>query len=99
MSWGCGGFSRDRITLDGNIQPMGDLSRAALRAWLTERQTRWHRTLNRHVLLSRQTANGTGPVSRYFLKRQLTLRGVSLDRVRADRVLGEALASGADPCT
>ncbi|MCX5138451.1 hypothetical protein [Streptomyces sp. NBC_00338] len=47
--------------------------------------------------LSRQTANGTNPVSAYLLKRQLTLHGVSLDGVRADRVLGEALASGADP--
>ncbi|MFC7218194.1 hypothetical protein ACFQLX_08440 [Streptomyces polyrhachis] len=90
-------FHQDRITIDGNLQPMGDLTRVALRAWLAERQTRWPRTLNRHVLVSRQTANGTDPVSAYFLKRQLTLHGVSLDRVRADRVLGEALATGADP--
>ncbi|WP_327415338.1 site-specific integrase [Streptomyces sp. NBC_01233] len=90
-------FHQDRITIDGNLQPMGDLTRAALRTWLAERQTRWPRTLNRHVLVSRQTANGTDPVSAYFLKRQLTLHGVSLDRVRVDRVLGEALATGADP--
>lgn len=90
-------FRQDRISIDGNLQPMGDLTRVALRTWLTERQTRWPRTLNRHVLVSRQTANGTDPVSAYFLKRQLTLDGVSLDRVRADRVLGEALATGADP--
>ncbi|MEV8391799.1 MULTISPECIES: type I-E CRISPR-associated endonuclease Cas1e [unclassified Streptomyces] len=37
-------------------------------------------------------------VLRYrVLRRQLTLYGVSLDRVRADRVLGEALATGVDP--
>ncbi len=90
-------FSQDRITLEGNVQPMGALTRAALRSWLAERRTRWPHTLNRHVLVSRQTANGTSPVSAYFLKRQFTLHGVSLDRVRADRVLGEALASGADP--
>ncbi|MCI3929203.1 hypothetical protein [Streptomyces sp. AN091965] len=90
-------FHQGRITVDGNVQPMGALTRAALRAWLTERRTRWSSTLNRHVMVSRQTANGTGPVSTYFLKRQLTLNGVSLDRIRVDRVLGEALATGADP--
>lgn len=90
-------FPQGRITIEGNVQPMGALTRATLRCWLAERGTRWPLTLNRHVLVSRQTANGTDPVSAYFLKRQLTLHGVSLDRVRADRVLGEALATGADP--
>lgn len=90
-------FPEDRITIDGNVQPMSALTRAALRSWLAERRTRWPHTLNRHVLISRQTANGTSPVNAYFLERQLTLRGVSLDRVRADRVLGEVLATGADP--
>ncbi|MEU2250961.1 hypothetical protein [Streptomyces sp. NPDC019224] len=90
-------FRQDRITIGGNSQPMGSLTRAALRSWLTERRTRWPHTLNRHVLVSRQTTNGTSPVSAYFLKRQLTLHGVSLDRIRADRVFGEALATGADP--
>ncbi|AEW95138.1 MULTISPECIES: hypothetical protein [Streptomycetaceae] len=90
-------FPRNRITLDGTVQPMGALTRATLRTWLAERQARWPHTLNRHVLVSRQTANDTGPISPYFLKRQLTVHGVSLDRVRADRVLGEALATGADP--
>ncbi len=90
-------FRLNRIVLDGTVQPMGALTHAALRTWLAERHTRWPRTLNRHVLVSRQTANGTGPVSAHFLRRQLTMHGVSLDRVRADRVLGEALATGADP--
>ncbi|MFE4915492.1 hypothetical protein ACFRCX_28725 [Streptomyces sp. NPDC056652] len=90
-------FSKERITIDGNVLPMGAITRAALRSWLTERRTRWPHTLNRYVLLSRQTANGTSPVSAYFLNRQLTPHGVSPDRVRAGRVLGEALATGADP--
>ncbi|MBP2056108.1 integrase [Streptomyces griseochromogenes] len=34
-------FQQNRITLDGNTQPMGSLTRAALRAWLGERHTRW----------------------------------------------------------
>ncbi|MEV5510707.1 hypothetical protein [Streptomyces orinoci] len=31
------------------------------------------------------------------MERRLTLRGVSLARIRADPVLGEAFATGADP--
>ncbi|MFG2227642.1 hypothetical protein [Streptomyces sp. NPDC048644] len=51
-----------RITIVSNVQPMGALTRAALRAWLAERRMRWPHTLNRHVVVSRRTANGTGQV-------------------------------------
>ncbi|MGY4969652.1 hypothetical protein ACWGCC_10530 [Streptomyces nigrescens] len=90
-------FAAGTITLDGHPQRMGALTRAALRACLAEQKARWPHTPNRHVLVSQQTAGTTRPVSTYFLKRQLTLQGVSLQRIRADRVLGEALATGADP--
>ncbi|MFF3019442.1 hypothetical protein [Streptomyces sp. NPDC057939] len=90
-------FTIGTITLDGHPQRMGNLIRTAMRAWLAERKARWPRTLNRHVLVSQQTAGTTHPVSNYFLKRQLTLHGVGLARIRSDRVLGEALATGADP--
>ncbi len=49
------------------------------------------------VMYDEAAARTALPVSTYFLKRQLTLHGVSFDRVRADRVLSEALATGADP--
>ncbi|MGC0422766.1 hypothetical protein [Embleya sp. AB8] len=90
-------FAAGTVTLDGHPQRMGTLTRTAMRAWLAERKARRPHTLNRHVLVSQQTAGTTRPVSNYFLKRQLTLHGVSLARIRADRVLGEALATGADP--
>ncbi len=48
------------------------------------------------MVISKQTANGTGPVSTFFIKRHLTLRGISLERIRIDRRLHEALATGAD---
>jgi hypothetical protein len=42
------------------------------------------------------TALGSEPVSHYYLKKHLLLRGVHLERIRGDRVLQEALATGAD---
>lgn len=86
-----------RITLAGRQERLGDLTRTALLAYLADRHRRWPHTANRHVLVSQQSANGTAPVSTYFLKKHLTLRGVSLHCVRSDRVLHEALTSGADP--
>jgi hypothetical protein len=51
---------------------------------------------NRHVLVSRISALGTGPVSPDYLDKH-QLRGISLDHIRRDRILHEALATGADP--
>ena len=90
-------LSGDRITLAGQRRPLGELTRATLLGYLRERRERWPHTGNRHVLISTQTANGTAPISTYYLKKHLTLRGVSLERIRIDRFLHETLATGADP--
>jgi hypothetical protein len=55
-----------RITLAGHRQPLGELTRSALLAWLE-----------------------------YLDKHQP--RGVCLEHIRRDRILQEALATGADP--
>lgn len=81
----------------GHEQRLSELARRALLAWLRERHQSWPNTLNRHVLVSRVTALGTEPVSHYYLKKHLLLRGVHLEQIRADRVLHEALANGPDP--
>jgi hypothetical protein len=44
-------------------QPLAELTRHALLAWLRHRGAAWPRTINRHVLISRISALGTGPVS------------------------------------
>lgn len=90
-------LAKDRLSLAGQLRPLGNLTRAALIAYLAERRERWPYTANRHVFISQQTANGTGPVSTFYIKRHLTLHGVSLERIRIDRCLHEALANGADP--
>jgi len=88
-----------RISIAGHQQPLGELTRNALLAWLDYRRATWPDTANRHVLLSRKSALGTGPVSAsyladYFGRHQ---RGISLEHIRRDRILHEALATGADP--
>ncbi len=51
---------------------------------------------NRHVLITRISALGTGPVSADYLDKH-QLRGISLEHIRRDRILQEALATGGDP--
>lgn len=86
-----------RITIAGHSQRLGDLSHQALRAWLEHRRATWPHTPNMHVLVSEKTALGTDPVSRSFLTWNLERHGVSIERIRRDRVLHEALTARADP--
>jgi hypothetical protein len=68
-----------------------------LRAWLQARHARWPATANPHLLINRSTGGGTGPVRRSYI--QTTVRKVEITArdLRADRLLAEAQASGADP--
>jgi hypothetical protein len=85
-----------RITLAGHQQRLGELTHHVLRAWLEYRRATWPNTANRHVLVSRISALGTGPVSPDYLDKH-QLRGISLEHIRRDPILHEALATGADP--
>jgi hypothetical protein len=66
---------------------------------LDYRHATWPGTANRHVLITRKSALGTGPVSASYLADYLgrDQRGISLEHIRRDRILAEALATGADP--
>ena len=48
------------------------------------------------MLVSRISALGTRPVSPDYLDKH-QLHGISLEQIRRDRILHEALATGADP--
>jgi integrase len=85
-----------RITIAGHPQPLGDLTRTILLAWLEHRRITWPRTANRHLLISRVSASGTESVAADYLDKHLLL-GAPLERIRRDRILQEALATGADP--
>jgi integrase len=88
-----------RISIAGHRQPLGELTRDALLAWLDYRRATWPDTASRHVLITRTSALGTGPVSASYLAGYLGRhqRGISLEHIRRDRILAEALAAGAGP--
>jgi hypothetical protein len=86
-----------RITLAGHDQRLGDLTYRALRAWLSHRRATWPHSPNPHVLISRRTALGTGPVCHELVRFSLGDSGFSIDQIRADRILHEALTAGPDP--
>jgi hypothetical protein len=85
-----------RITIAGHSQPLGDLTHTVLLAWLEHRRATWPCTANRHLLVSRVSALGPEPVAADYLDKHL-LPGISLERIRRDRIPNEALATGADP--
>jgi hypothetical protein len=86
-----------RITLDGHNRRLGELSYRALRVWLDHRRATWPHTPNRHVLVNTKTVLNTGPVSGHYVRFCLGRNGFSIDRIRADRILHEALTVGPDP--
>jgi hypothetical protein len=85
-----------RLRLAGTDRPMGDLTCKAVREWLEYRQRRWPHTANPHLLVSKESALHHGPVSSAYLT---SLRGLSatLERLRIDCQLAEAMATGFDP--
>jgi integrase len=86
-----------RITIAGHPQRLGDLSHRALRAWLDHRRTTWPHTPNQHILISPRTALGDQPVSSGYVNFHLKPHGVSVERIRRDRILHEALTGRPDP--
>ena len=85
-----------RITVAGNERPLDELTHRLLGEWLDLRRQRWPNTANPHLLVSRETALGHGPVSHAWI---LNLRGLpgTVERLRIDRKIEEAMATGADP--
>ncbi|MFI7644333.1 hypothetical protein [Nonomuraea sp. NPDC049400] len=90
-------LANQRITLNGVTRPLDEFTAQALLAYLRERARQWPHTKNPHVLVSRITAGGQRPVSKYFPKQHLLRHGIQLEEIRMDRVLDEALANRADP--
>lgn len=68
--------------------------RHRLAAYLDYRNSRWPRTANPHLFLSQTTACGVEPVSHVWVNDVL---GMPARRLREDRLLHEAEATGGDP--
>jgi hypothetical protein len=88
--------ARRRLRIAGHERPLDDVTYQVLREWLAYRAHRWPHTTNPHLLISKESALRHGPVSTTFL---LNLRGLpaTVERLRIDRQLEEALAVGFDP--
>jgi integrase len=86
-----------RLAINGRIRPLDNLTRSLLLAWLEHRSRRWPGTANPHLILNQQTAMTTRAVSENWLTE--TCRGLTatLERLRVDRQLEEALTCGGDP--
>ncbi|WP_226899829.1 site-specific integrase [Nonomuraea phyllanthi] len=86
-----------QIIIAGRPRPLDDLTHRILTEWLTYRRERWPTTANPHLLISQASAVGTGPVSSPWIGRLLRGQTATLERLRIDRQLEEALANRADP--
>lgn len=86
-----------RLTIDRRTRPLDDLTHRLLTDWLTHRRTTWPGTANPHLMISAISANGTAPVSHAWLNRILRGLPATLEALRIDRQLDEALTNGADP--
>jgi hypothetical protein len=86
-----------RPVIAGTPRPLDDLTASLLLAWLQHRGHRWPGTANPHLLINQQTAMTTRAVSENWLAGSCRSLTATLERLRVDRQLEEALTHGADP--
>ena len=86
-----------QLTIAGRSRPLDDLTRQLMLTWLAERRRRWPATANPHLIINTQTAMEKNPVSGVWINRELRGQAATLERLRMDRQLREAQATGADP--
>lgn len=86
-----------RLVIDGRVRPLDELTLQLALAWLDHRRRRWPDTANPHLLINKQTALETGPISGVSVSAALRGQTATLERLRVDRQLEEALTHGADP--
>ncbi|WP_436501688.1 hypothetical protein [Actinokineospora sp. HUAS TT18] len=76
---------------------MDDLTHQLLVDYLRQRQRRWPRTVNRHLLLTEQSGHETRPATTYWLNTEFRAIGATPTQLRVDRQLEEAISHGPDP--
>jgi integrase len=86
-----------RIVVAGTPRFLDPLTERVLRAWLDYRRSRWPHTINPHMLISQVTANDDRPISKTIVKSWFKDLPTTLDSIRIDRHLDEALTRGPDP--
>lgn len=86
-----------RLVVAGRVRPLDDLTHKLLLGWLTYRRTRWPDTANPHLLVNQMTALELGPVSGFWIDAGFRGQEATLERLRVDRQLEEAMTHGPDP--
>jgi len=86
-----------RLDIGGTTRTMDPFTADAIGQYLAYRHTRWPRTGNPHLLVTRRTAHDQTAVSEFWLSSLLRHLPVNLRQLREDRILDEARASDADP--
>jgi integrase len=86
-----------RLTIAGRARPLDDLTLKLLLDWLEHRRRRWPNTANLHLLINNQTATKTNRASSHWISAPLRGQDATLERLRVDRQLEEALTHGPDP--
>jgi integrase len=86
-----------RLTIAGRARPLDDLTTKLLLDLLEHRRRRWPSTANLHLLINTQTATRTSRASNHWISATLRGQDATLERLRVDRQLEEALTHGPDP--
>ena len=86
-----------RLTIAGRVRPLDDLTLKLLADWLDYQRHRWPSTANLHLLINNQTANTTIRASNHWISAPMRGQDATLERLRVDRQLEEALIHGPDP--
>ncbi|MFJ3841077.1 hypothetical protein ACIPY6_37010 [Streptomyces sp. NPDC090054] len=86
-----------RLTIAGRTRPLDDLTLKLLLDWLEHRRRRWPNTANLHLLINNQTATKASRASNHWISATLRGQDATLERLRVDRQLEEALTHGPDP--
>lgn len=75
---------------------LDEITGMLLDSWLRYRHGRWQNCTNPHLLLTQQTATGTEPMRSLPMAHLVKPLGISMTRLRQDRILDEAKIT-ADP--
>ncbi|MGH3433234.1 MAG: integrase, partial [Thermocrispum sp.] len=86
-----------RLTIATVTRPLDELTHRLLLDWLTHRRERWPHTANPYLIINKQTASTTRPVSGNALTTPFRRQTATLEALRVDRQLDEALTHGPDP--
>src|SRR5262249_59512519 len=86
-----------RLDPGGLDRPLDDFTASAIRGYLAFRDQRWPATTSPYLLVTRKTAHTGQPVSEYWLTTLFRGLPVTVEQLRDDRIVEEALAGRADP--